>query len=57
MRLRYGETTTYENFEPGKIINIDSLNKIITIKCGQGNDAILIEEHEFLNLPELGDYI
>lgn len=51
------ETTSYENFEPGKIINIDSLNKIITIKCGQGNDAILIEEHEFLNLPELGEYI
>lgn len=43
----------YNNIEPGKVIEIDG--KKIKIKTSDG--AIWIVDHEFISLPEVGEYL
>lgn len=50
-------TTSHENFEPGKIIYVDRDKRKLIVKCGQGNDAVLIDIHEFQYFPEIGEYL
>jgi len=47
------QTTLYSNIESGKIIDIKA--KIIHVKCYDGIVTIL--EHEFKELPEIGEYL
>lgn len=42
------------NIEPGKVLQVCD-NKIITVKCGEG--IIQLVEHEFIDLPKVGEYI
>jgi methionyl-tRNA formyltransferase len=42
-----------KNIEAGKIIFVK--DKKITVKCGK--DAIILLEHEFMDMPKVGDYL
>ena len=47
--------TTKINYEPGKVLDIQG--EKILVKCGLDEQAILLEEHSILKIPEVGDYI
>jgi methionyl-tRNA formyltransferase len=54
-RTEYSRFSVGNNIEPGKILNVDSKSKCVTIKSSDG--AIDLVEHEIDPLPREGEYI
>ncbi|HXI54571.1 MAG TPA: formyltransferase family protein [Polyangia bacterium] len=52
-RTRPADGRGFENCEPGKVLGHDRSAPIV--KCGQ--DAIVVDEHEFPALPAVGSYL
>lgn len=51
----YPTVMGHANTEPGKVIGINGRN--ILVKCGSGTEAVMLTEHNIINLPRVGDYL